>query len=160
MRSGELAAAAGVSSDTLRHYERAGLLAPPKRLANGYRAYPPEALALVLLIQRGLAIGFSLAELAVFLKARKAGAHPCKRVHALASERLADLDRQIERLTAFRDDFRRILEDWSGRLEGTAEGSPARLLESLTSQSIAEPAASPLRALRFVHQRKKARRTP
>ncbi len=45
MRSGELARAAGVSTDTLRHYERKGVLARPRRAANGYRLYPPTASA-------------------------------------------------------------------------------------------------------------------
>jgi DNA-binding transcriptional MerR regulator len=154
MRSGELAAAAGVSQDTLRHYEKAGLLPAPKRLPNGYRAYPTEALGLVLLVQRGLAIGFSLDELGLFLKARRAGSPPCRKVHALAVERLADLERQIESLGRFRDEFRGILTEWESRLAGTPAGSPARLLESLTSLPAAAEAGA-LRGMRFVNQRRK-----
>jgi DNA-binding transcriptional MerR regulator len=134
MRSGELAAAAGVSPDTLRHYERAGLLPPPKRSSNGYRLFAREALETVRLIQRALAIGFTLAEIGVFLKERRRGAPPCRRVQALAAERLRDTERRIESLTRFRDEFRRILEEWSERLAGTPEGSAAKLLESLTSR--------------------------
>jgi DNA-binding transcriptional MerR regulator len=154
MRSGELAAEAGVSQDTLRHYENAGLLPAPKRLPNGYRAYPPEALGLVRLVQRGLAIGFSLDELGLFLRARRAGAPPCKKVHALAVERLADIEQQIESLGRLRDEFRRILREWEGRLADTPEGSPASLLESLTSLPAA-PEAGALRAIRFVNKRRK-----
>jgi DNA-binding transcriptional MerR regulator len=154
MRSGELAAATGVSQDTLRHYEKAGLLPPPKRLPNGYRTYPPEALGTVRLVQRGLAVGFTLSELGPFLKARCAGAPPCRKVHALAAERLADLERQIERLARFRDEFRQVLGEWEGRLAGTPEGSPAKLLESLTSLPAATEAGT-LRAMRFVHKRRK-----
>jgi len=154
MRSGELAAAAGVSQDTLRHYEKAGLLSAPKRLPNGYRAYPPESLNVVLLVQRGPAIGFSLSELAVFLKARRAGSPPCRKVHALAAERLADLERQIEILGRFRDYFREVLDEWAERLAGTPAGSPARLLESLTSHT-ATSAGGALRGLQFVNKRRK-----
>ena len=154
MRSGELAAAAGVSPDTLRHYEKSGLLPTPKRLSNGYRAYPPETLDQVRLIQRGLAIGFSLSELCLFLEARRAGSPPCGKVHALAAERLAELERRIEELSRFRDDFRRILDDWSARLAGTPKGSPARLLESLTSLPAASEAGA-LRGMRFVNPRRK-----
>ena len=53
-RSGEVARRTGVSADTLRHYERRGLLAKPRRRANGYRVYPPAAVDRVLLIQRAL----------------------------------------------------------------------------------------------------------
>ncbi len=73
---GELARRAGVSADTLRVYERRGLLAAPGRARNGYRLYPPEALERVLLIQRALAFGFTLPELTRFLGARASGAPP------------------------------------------------------------------------------------
>ena len=152
MRSGELAAAAGVSPDTLRHYEKSGLLPAPSRLPNGYRLYPAEALSVVLLVQRGLAVGFSLSELAVFLRARRAGSPPCKKVHALAGARLADLEQRIESLIRFRDYFREVLDEWEARLAGAPEGSPARLLESLTSHSAVSEAGA-LRGLRFVNKR-------
>jgi DNA-binding transcriptional MerR regulator len=152
MRSGELAAAAGVSPDTLRHYERAGLLPAPKRLRNGYRAYSPDTLETVRLIQRALAIGFTLGEIGIFLKERRRGSPPCKRVHALAAERLADTERHIEALTRFRDEFRRILQEWSDRLAGMPDGSAAKLLESLTSHP--NLTAVDFRERRFVHRRK------
>lgn len=100
IRSGELARAAGVSSDTLRHYERRGLLPRPRRLGNGYRAYPPEALDRVVLIQRALSVGFTLDELARFLRARARGAPPCREVRALAAEKLREIDRRLEELPA------------------------------------------------------------
>ena len=131
MRSGELARAAGVSADTLRHYERLGLLAEPARRANGYRVYPPAALARVRLIQGGLAIGFTLAELATFLGLRDSGAAPCRRVRAAAGERLAEVESRIDELCRFRDDLRRTLGDWDERLGSAGDGRPVRLLESL-----------------------------
>jgi DNA-binding transcriptional MerR regulator len=153
-RSGELARAAGVSPDTLRHYERNGLLEPASRLPNGYRVYPPDALDRVLLIQRGLAIGFTLSELGVFLRERSAGHPPCKEVRALASRHLHAVERQIDGLRSLRKHLRTMLRDWDERLAKHPEGSPARLLESLTSEVMPEGAA-PLRALRFVQKRKK-----
>jgi DNA-binding transcriptional MerR regulator len=154
MRSGELAAAAGVSADTLRHYEKAGLLPAPRRLANGYRVYPAEALDLVLLVQRGLAIGFGLDEIGVFLRARRAGSPPCRKVHALATKRLAELEQQIESLIQFREYFRQVLEEWDERLAGTPDGSPARLLETLTLHTSTTEARA-LGGWRFVHNRRK-----
>ena len=131
MRSGELARAAGVSADTLRHYERLGLLAEPARRDNGYRVYPPAALARVRLIQGGLAIGFTLAELATFLGLRDSGGAPCRRVRAAAGERLAEVESRIDELCRFRDDLRRTLGDWDERLGSAGDGRPVRLLESL-----------------------------
>lgn len=157
MRSGELAAAAEVSSDTLRHYEREGLLPPSERLANGYRVYAPDSLKTVLLIQRALSIGFSLAEIAVFLKERRSGSPPCRRVHALALDRLADVERRIATLTLFRDEFREVLKEWSRRLVGTPEGSPAKLLESLASRP--DLLGSEFREKRFVHRGRPKRRS-
>ena len=77
MRSGELAQRSGVSTDTLRHYERMGLLARPQRTLGGYRAYEPQALDRVLVVRRALSIGFSLCELAAIFRIRDCGGAPC-----------------------------------------------------------------------------------
>ncbi len=73
LRSGELARLAGLSSDTLRHYERMGLLAKPPRTLSGYRDYPSNTLERVHLIRRALSVGFSLAKLTTILKIRDQG---------------------------------------------------------------------------------------
>ena len=73
LNSGELAKAAGVSTDTLRHYERKGVLARPKRGSNGYRQYPADALDRVCLVRRALAVDFTLDELAGILRVRDGG---------------------------------------------------------------------------------------
>jgi hypothetical protein len=85
VRSGELAKITGVSTDTLRHYERIGVLARPPRTSGGYRQYPVEAADRVRLVRRAMAIGFSLDELARILHMRDHGGAPCRQVHALAS---------------------------------------------------------------------------
>jgi len=71
VRSGELARLAGVSTDTLRHYERLGLLPKAQRTEGGYRQYTAQSLERVRLIRRALTIGFSLPELTVILKMRR-----------------------------------------------------------------------------------------
>ena len=73
MRSGELAQAAGVSRDALRYYERHHLLPAAERAQNGYRRYPPQALARVRLIRAALGIGFTVEELAEIFSARDRG---------------------------------------------------------------------------------------
>jgi len=67
LRAGELARLCGVSTDTLRHYERVGVMARPLRTRAGYRQYPAEALLRVRVVRRALAIGFTLAELSKIL---------------------------------------------------------------------------------------------
>ena len=131
MRAGELARAAGVSTDTLRHYERKGVLQRPRRSANGYREYPPGALARVLLVRRALAYGFTLDELAQVLRARARGGAPCREVRALAAAKLSDVEARLVELAALRDELRATLAEWDSRLSKTADGSRAGLLESL-----------------------------
>ena len=149
MRAGELARAAGVSTDTLRHYERKGVLGAPRRSANGYREYPPEALARVLLVRRALAFGFTLDELARVLGTRERGGAPCREVRALAACKLEEVESRLRELRALRGDLRSILGEWDERLSGAADGERAGLLESLAA-SRARPAErqSPRASLR------------
>jgi DNA-binding transcriptional MerR regulator len=131
MRSGELAKRAGVSADTLAYYERKGLLPAPKRLPNGYRAYPPEALSRVVLIQRALSVGFTLAELLRILRSRDRGQPPCREVRTLAGRKLAEVEEQLANLERFREGLRGLIADWDARLAGTRPREAAHLLESL-----------------------------
>ncbi|HEX8501509.1 MAG TPA: heavy metal-responsive transcriptional regulator [Pyrinomonadaceae bacterium] len=133
LRSGELARLAGVSTDTLRHYERKGVLARPRRGANGYRQYPPGALARVRLVRRALDVGFTLDEIARVLSTRDSGAAPCKEVRALAASKLAEVEERLARLIELRDELRATLKEWDGRLYKTPEGGHAGLLESLAA---------------------------
>ena len=129
-----LAVAAEVSTDTLRHYERLGLLAGVERTAGGYRRYPPDAVDRVRLIQRALAVGFSLKELASVLRNRDVGEPPCHRVRALVGDRLSALDAKLTELTALRDQMRVLLRDWDRRLASTPPGHRARLLDMLAAR--------------------------
>jgi DNA-binding transcriptional MerR regulator len=141
--SGELARRAGISADTLRHYERVGVLTKPARSAGNYRIYPEMALGRVLLVRRALAFGFSLAELSVVLRERERGAPPCLKVRALAAEKLASTEIRLVELTRLRDQLQALLANWDRRLDGAPEGAPAHLLESLsvfTEPSLKEPA--------------------
>ncbi|HYE88136.1 MAG TPA: heavy metal-responsive transcriptional regulator [Vicinamibacterales bacterium] len=127
----ELAASAGVSTDTLRYYERSGVLPPPARTRAGYRRYPASAVRRVALIRRALAIGFSIKELARVFGERDQGGAPCRKVHAIVSDRLARIDAELAALTALKSELTELLSDWDARLTSTPRGQPARLLESL-----------------------------
>jgi DNA-binding transcriptional MerR regulator len=76
LTSGQLGASASVSPDTIRHYEKLGLLVKPVRTEGGYRLYPAEALQSVRTVRSALKAGFSLAELAEIFKERDAGGAP------------------------------------------------------------------------------------
>ena len=135
LSSGELAESAGVSRDTLRHYERKGVLQRALRGQNGYRQYPPEALQRVQLIRRALSVGFTLDELAKVLKVRDAGGAPCEEVRKLATQKLHNVQDQLCELTQLKDDLQETLKDWDTRLAHRANGKPANLLESLSVDS-------------------------
>lgn len=133
LRSGELAKATGVSTDTLRHYERLGLLPRPRRTRSNYRQYSPDAVQRVQLIQRALSVGFSLAELARVLRVRDAGGAPCQHVRALAAEKLNQIDERVKELVAMRKLLKQLIAEWDERLKRTPDGQRAGLLELLPS---------------------------
>ncbi len=137
MRAGELARLAGVSTDTLRHYERKGLL-KPRRAPNGYREYPQQALDRVRMIRSALAIGFKLDDLARIFKVRDAGGAPCRQVRELAATKLDELETLVREATAMRDGLRMLLKDWDALLDSAPANEPARLLESLAAIGLAD----------------------
>ena len=92
----------------------------------------------MLLIQRALGVGFSLADLTRVLGVRDRGGAPCHGVRALVGERLEELNQRIEELLTLRDELRRLLADWDGRLSKTAKGQRANLLETLGTRAVIE----------------------
>jgi DNA-binding transcriptional MerR regulator len=139
LRSKELARLAQVSSDTLRHYEAKGLLPAARRSANGYREYPPEALARVRLVRRAVALGFTLAELARIVKQRDHGGAPCREVRALAATKLAALETRVAELQLACERLRAVVEHWDTLLDRTPAGKRAALLDAL--DGFVEPGA-------------------
>lgn len=140
---GELARLAGVSTDSVRHYERKGVISRPARAANGYRRYPPATLARVQLVRRALGVGFTLDELARVLGIRDRGGIPCAEVRRLAAAKLADVELRLAELVALRNELRATLRAWDARLGSTRAGKRAGLLETLapSSTTAAERAA-------------------
>jgi len=136
LRSGEVARRAGVSTDTLRHYERRGLIPPPARQENRYRAYAPETVERVLLIQRALSIGFTLDELGRILKNRDRGGTPCRQVRELAARKLSELDQRLVDLQNVRKELQELLAVWDDRLSRTPEGQRAGLLDALVGRGL------------------------
>ena len=127
----ELAASAGISTDTLRHYEKSGVLPKPARTRAGYRRYPADAARRVALVRRALAIGFSIKELARVFRERDQGGAPCRKVRAIVGDRLARIDAEIAALTTLKTDLTALLEEWDAKLDRVPAHQPAKLLESL-----------------------------
>ncbi|GAD83342.1 MerR family transcriptional regulator [Nocardia asteroides NBRC 15531] len=95
MRTGELAAQAGVNAQTLRYYERRGLLARPPRSAAGYRSYPVEAVVTVRFVKRAQDLGFTLDEIEELLQLADGGPADCDAARALAQDRATQLAQRI-----------------------------------------------------------------
>jgi len=131
LRIGQLAKRSGVSPDTIRYYERIGLMPKPPRTSAGYREYSESAINRVRLVQNALRFGFSLKQVGVFLGVRQAGGVPCKHVRAAGTQVLEALEHQIAELTASRESIQETLKLWDRRLSQTPEGRPAHLLEAL-----------------------------
>ncbi len=102
LRVAELAAAVGVRPDTIRYYERAGLLPPPGRTAAGYRQYGAAAVDRLRFIQGAQRLGLRLADIRTLLTVRDTGSCPCEPAEQLLRRRLAEVDAEISRLTALR----------------------------------------------------------
>jgi DNA-binding transcriptional MerR regulator len=133
MYSGELARLAGVSPDTIRYYERKGLLHAAPRSPSGYRLFPRDAQDRLRLIRSALGIGFSVRELAEVLRERNRGGAPCHRVRKLVASKLIALEARLRELRAWRADMRRALAQWDRVLAKTPRGKQARLLETFAA---------------------------
>lgn len=118
---GRLARAAEVGIDTVRFYERAGLMPPAPRTASGYRTYGPGDVERLRFIRRAKALGFSLEEIGELLRLSE-GKGARAGVKALAEKRLRDLEQKIRELTVFRDTLARYARECSG--QGPVEGCP------------------------------------
>lgn len=118
---GRLAKKACVGIDTVRFYERAGLLPKPERTASGYRSYANDDVDRLRFIRRSKALGFTLEEIAELL-VLNAGKGSRSAVKTLATRRLGDLDRKIQELTAVRDTLAHYAKGCSG--DGPVRGCP------------------------------------
>ncbi len=99
---GRLARDAGVKADTVRYYERMGLLPPARRTDGGYRLYGADSAARLRFIKGGQRLGLRLADIRNLLEVHDRGACPCGHTDALVRRRLAEVDAEIERLAELR----------------------------------------------------------
>jgi MerR family mercuric resistance operon transcriptional regulator len=117
LRIGEVAGRAGVNVQTLRFYERRGLLPEPPRRASGYREYAPESVRRVRFIKRAQELGFTLAEVEELLRLREDPRIPCREVRATAETKIADIEEKMRRLPAMRAALAALVESCAANRE-------------------------------------------
>ncbi|MGC4939226.1 MerR family transcriptional regulator [Kribbella sp. DT2] len=112
LRSGQVADAAGVNLQTLRYYERRGLLAEPDRSPGGHRLYPPEAVTVLRVIKAAQRLGFTLEEISDLLEAgrHRHGKKPDEGLQARARDKLVDVEAKIADLTVIATSLRTALD--------------------------------------------------
>lgn len=109
---GNLAKQAGVNLETVRFYERRGLLPEPMRKESGYRIYGADDLHRLRFIRQAKSLGFSLNEIATILRIRDKGKCPCGEVTKIGEKHLRDLGEQIKRLRSFHNELSRAVKNW------------------------------------------------
>lgn len=106
----KLASEVGTSADTLRYYERIGLLPEPDRSPAGYRLYGDDAADRVRFIKRAQRFGLRLEEIGELLEIRERGLCPCGRTKRLLEARVAELSEEMAALRRLRDDIEQMLD--------------------------------------------------
>ena len=105
MRIGELASQAGVNIQTIRFYERRGLLDKPRRLSSGYRHFQPETVELVRFIKRSQELGFTLNEVKQLLRLRREDPDKPGEIAAIAKAKVKSIDEKISDLQKMREEL-------------------------------------------------------
>jgi Hg(II)-responsive transcriptional regulator len=110
VRTSEVAAQAQVNIETLRYYERRGLLRKPERTKSGYRVYTVDAVRVVRFIKRAQNLGFSLNDAQELLNLAEGGPAPCEEARLMAANQIVGLQQRIDQLVAMRDALTRLME--------------------------------------------------
>lgn len=129
---GRLSAATGVKVETIRYYEKEGLIPPPSRTSGNYRSYAPGDVALLGFIRRTRDLGFTLDEVRALLNLAEQRDRSCVEVDALAARHLEEVDRKIADLTALRRQLAAAISTCDG-----GAMAECRILEAFT---VPEPA--------------------
>ncbi len=109
---GRLARLAGVKPDSVRFYERSGLLPKPRRTASAYRVYDESALKRLRFIKQAQALGFSLDEIKRILGLRGQGAETCRCVIGIAVATLSETEEQLRELQQFHARLKQAVAQW------------------------------------------------
>jgi MerR family mercuric resistance operon transcriptional regulator len=129
---GKLAKQTGVTIETIRHYQRIGLLPEPDKPDNGYRCYSDDAVIQIRFIKRAQQAGFTLKEIATLLALD--GAH-CADVRQLAEQKCQQIDQQIKDLTALRQLLGALVND----CQQTASSTHCAILDAFSEDASTQP---------------------
>ena len=130
---GKVARGAGLAIDTVRYYEREGLLAKPARTSCGYRQYSADAVTRLRFIRQAKELGFSLREIKELLSLRVEAGRSCADVRARAERKIADVEQRISTLTRMKRALAKLASSCSGR--GPTSECP--ILEALETRELA-----------------------
>jgi MerR family mercuric resistance operon transcriptional regulator len=128
---GQLAKQTDIGLETIRFYEREGLIESPPRRPSGYRAYPPETVPRVRFIRTAKELGFSLKEIGELLALRVDPVKSCANVKSIAEDKIADIDERVRTLQRMRKSLRKLVRACDAR-EATSE---CPILESLGKET-------------------------
>jgi len=128
---GQLARQTDIGLETIRFYEREGLIENPPRRPSGYRAYPPETVQRVRFIRTAKELGFSLKEIGELLALRVDPVESCAHVKAIAEDRVADIEQRIRTLQRMRKALRKLVTACEAR-EATSD---CPILDSLDKEA-------------------------
>jgi len=134
MKIGEVADRGGVNLQTIRYYEREGLLPAPPRMASGYRLFNQDTVRRVRFIKRAQELGFTLAEIRELLTLRIEESRSSAEVRAIAHAKIADIDNKVRHLDA----MKRALTHLTDRCSGHGPATECPILESLDSDEVLE----------------------
>jgi Hg(II)-responsive transcriptional regulator len=132
LTSGQLAKAANVNTETLRYYERRGLMPEPPRRESGYRTYPQESVDRLNFIKGAQELGFSLEEIKELLALRVDETASSGEVRRRAQTKVAQIDAKIRKLQEMRDALDHLIEQCSG--EGPTSECP--ILDAMESRVV------------------------
>jgi len=127
---GDVAKQAKVRIETLRYYEREGLVASPPRSRSNYRLYPKDTVRRVQFIKRAQELGFSLKEIKELLALRVEPAAPCADVRTRALEKITTIEEKLRALKAMKHALTQLVDECPG--QGAVTDCP--ILESLNME--------------------------
>jgi MerR family copper efflux transcriptional regulator len=132
MKIGEVAERGGVNLQTIRYYEREGLLPQPPRLPSGYRVFPERTVRRVRFIKRAQELGFTLAEVRELLVLRVDKHRSSAEVRDLAQAKIADIEEKIRTLQTMKAALTRV----TAQCSGCGPASECPILDSIDSEEV------------------------
>jgi len=128
---GDLARRTGVKVETIRYYERIGMLPEPGRTQANYRAYDAAHLARLSFIRRARDLGFHLEQVKALIALSEDACNPCAEVDAIATAHLEEIDRKLADLAALRRELKEVV----GQCRNGAAISECRIIDALAPRA-------------------------